>query len=208
MRVKRRIGLSVVSVATVAVALFVGVQLAPAAVRGDFGSETPRRRGRVRRAGKPERGRYLHRRVRHARGRRVHGAIVSAGPPVLPLLMLSTLRRVSGRTRTVPLLFMRRGEELIVLGSNWARRLHPRWSENLLADPRCSVTVGRSTRPARARLLSANEADAPWPTLEAFCNCRPTPRARRARAACYSWLPAAGRSTNLACSSVEFSADS
>jgi hypothetical protein len=40
MTIRRRVGFSVVSVATIAVALFVGVQLAPAAERGDFGDET------------------------------------------------------------------------------------------------------------------------------------------------------------------------
>jgi len=40
MTIGRRVGVSVVSVATIAVALFVGVQLAPAAERGDFGDET------------------------------------------------------------------------------------------------------------------------------------------------------------------------
>jgi deazaflavin-dependent oxidoreductase (nitroreductase family) len=112
---------------------------------------------------------------------RTHGALVSAGPPVLPLLMLTTSGRVSGRNRTVPLLYMRRGEELIVVGSNWARARHPGWSENLLADPRCSVTVGRSTRGARARILPPDEAEALWPSLEAFCPVWRTYRERSGR---------------------------
>ena len=37
-----------------------------------------------------------------------HGAVVSAGPPVLPLLMLTTVGRASGQDRTVPLLYMDR----------------------------------------------------------------------------------------------------
>src|SRR5690242_13643585 len=48
---------------------------------------------------------------------RTHGAVVSAGPPVLPLLMLTTSGRMSGRERTVPLLYMRQGHDLIVVGS-------------------------------------------------------------------------------------------
>jgi len=100
---------------------------------------------------------------------RTHGAVVSAGPPVLPLLMLTTFGRASGRERIAPLLYMRRDEELIVVGSNWARMHHPAWSENLLANARCSVTIGRSTSSARARLLPTHEADALWPRLEAFC---------------------------------------
>jgi hypothetical protein len=40
MTIRRRIGFSVVSIVTIAVAMFVGAQLAPAAERGDFGAET------------------------------------------------------------------------------------------------------------------------------------------------------------------------
>jgi deazaflavin-dependent oxidoreductase (nitroreductase family) len=112
---------------------------------------------------------------------RTHGAVVSAGAPVLPRLMLTTSGRISGRTGSVPLLYMRRDEDLIVVGSNWGRTHHPAWSENLLANARCSVTVGRCTCSARARLLPAAEADAAWPGLEAFCPVWRTYRERSGR---------------------------
>jgi deazaflavin-dependent oxidoreductase (nitroreductase family) len=112
---------------------------------------------------------------------RKHGAVVSAGPAVLPLLMLTTWGRVSGRDRTVPLLYMRSDRDLIVVGSNWARSHHPAWSENLLANPRCTVTIGRSTCSARARRLPADEAEALWPSLEAFCPVWRTYRERSGR---------------------------
>ena len=112
---------------------------------------------------------------------RAHGAVVSAGPPVLPLLMLTTSGRVSGRARTVPLLYMRRNDELIVVGSNWARTAHPAWSENLLANARCTVTLGRYTCAAHARRLPTDEAAALWPRLEAFCPVWQTYRARSGR---------------------------
>ncbi len=112
---------------------------------------------------------------------RTHGAVVSSGPPVLPLLLLTTVGRMSGLQRTVPLLYMRRGDDLVLVGSNWARAHHPGWSENLLAGARCSVTVGRDSYPVTARLLPADEADALWPTLEAFCPVWRTYRERTPR---------------------------
>jgi deazaflavin-dependent oxidoreductase (nitroreductase family) len=112
---------------------------------------------------------------------RTHGAVVSAGPPVLPLLMLTTFGRVSGCERTVPLLYMRRDEDLIVVGSNWARTHHPSWSDNLLANARCSVTIGRRLCRARARLLAGEEAATLWPGLEAFCPVWRTYRDRTSR---------------------------
>ncbi len=95
--------------------------------------------------------------------------------------MLTTVGRVAGREQWVPLLYMRHGEDLIVVGSNWARTRHPGWSENLLADARCSVTLGRTTSAARARLLPPEEAKALWPTLEVFCPVWRTYRERSGR---------------------------
>jgi deazaflavin-dependent oxidoreductase (nitroreductase family) len=95
--------------------------------------------------------------------------------------MLTTIGRVSGRDRAVPLLYMRHDADLIVVGSNWARARHPGWSENLLANVHCSVTLGRNTSAARARLLPPDEADALWPTLEAFCPVWRTYRDRSGR---------------------------
>src|SRR5207248_8004294 len=94
---------------------------------------------------------------------------------------LTTLGRKSGRGRTVPLLYMRRGDDVIVVGSNWGRADHPGWSENLLADAQCSVAIGRATYRARARLLRADEAAVLWPILEAFCPVWQTYRARSGR---------------------------
>jgi deazaflavin-dependent oxidoreductase (nitroreductase family) len=100
---------------------------------------------------------------------RMHGSIVSAGPPVLPLLLLTTRGRRSGRPRSVPLLYTQLDARLIVVASNWGRRQHPAWSENLLADPRCVVQIGCRTYDVRARLLPAHAKAAVWPRLRSFC---------------------------------------
>ena len=70
---------------------------------------------------------------------------------------------------------------MVVVGSNWARTRHPGWSENLLANPRCSVTIGRAVHIARAQLLQTGEAESLWPTLEAFCPVWRTYRERSGR---------------------------
>jgi deazaflavin-dependent oxidoreductase (nitroreductase family) len=100
---------------------------------------------------------------------RVHGAIVSAGPPVLPMLMLTTTGRSSGRPRSVPLLYLRRGDDLVLVASNWGRPRHPAWSDNLLHDPRAAVQIGRQYRAVRARLATTDEKARLWPELLAFC---------------------------------------
>jgi deazaflavin-dependent oxidoreductase (nitroreductase family) len=100
---------------------------------------------------------------------RVHGALVSAGPPVLPLLMLTTCGRQSGRARAVPLLYMRHRESLLVVGSNWGRANHPAWSSNLLANPTARVQVGQASYAVSARLIAPPESTRLWPELYRFC---------------------------------------
>jgi deazaflavin-dependent oxidoreductase (nitroreductase family) len=100
---------------------------------------------------------------------RLHGAVVSAGPPVLPLLLLTTTGRTSGRPRSVPLVYLESGEAWVVVGSNWGRAAHPGWSENLLADPRALVQVGRRREEVEARLATPDEKAELWPLLVELC---------------------------------------
>ena len=100
---------------------------------------------------------------------RVHGAVVSAGPPVLPLLMLTTWSRRSGRAWAVPLLYLRRDDDLLVVASNWGRAKHPAWSANLLAKPTAVVQIGSVAYAVTARLLALEEKAHLWPELCDFC---------------------------------------
>jgi F420H(2)-dependent quinone reductase len=51
----------------------------------------------------------------------------------LETLLLTTTGRRSGRQRTTPVLYLRDGERLVVVASNFGREHHPAWSSNLLA---------------------------------------------------------------------------
>jgi deazaflavin-dependent oxidoreductase (nitroreductase family) len=100
---------------------------------------------------------------------RMHGKVVSTGPPVLPLLMLTTSDRQSGESRAVPLLYMKRQNDLVVVGSNWGRPRHPAWSSNLLANPNARVQLGSTVYPVTAHLLTPSAKAALWPELCGFC---------------------------------------
>jgi deazaflavin-dependent oxidoreductase (nitroreductase family) len=100
---------------------------------------------------------------------RVHGAVVSAGPPVLPLLMLTTWGCRSGQSRAVPLLYLKLDNQLLVVASNWGRANHPAWSTNLLATPTAMVQIGKSVYTVSARLLEGEEKAKLWPELCRFC---------------------------------------
>ena len=100
---------------------------------------------------------------------RVHGAVVSAGPPVLPLLMLTTARPRTNKPHSVPLVYLERGTDLLVVASNWGRDRHPGWSENLLAEPSAIVQIGRRRQPVYARLATPVEKASLWPELIQLC---------------------------------------
>lgn len=59
----------------------------------------------------------------------------------VPILLLTTVGRRTGEPRTVPLIFGRDGDRLLVVASKGGAPDHPLWYENLAADPDVSVQV-------------------------------------------------------------------
>lgn len=81
------------------------------------------------------------------------------------VLLLTTTGRKSGQPRQVPVLYLRDGQDLWVMGSSYGRPRHPAWSSNLLADPDAVVRIRGRERRVRARLASDEERRALWPRL-------------------------------------------
>lgn len=77
------------------------------------------------------------------------------------MLLLTTRGRRSGRAHTVPLLYLRDGQQLVVIASWGGRDDHPDWYENLVAHPVVRVQVEGEQRtmvaetatPERRRVL-------------------------------------------------------
>src|SRR6478735_1551212 len=59
-----------------------------------------------------------------------------------PVFLLETVGRTSGEPRPVMLMLVRRGEDLIVVGSNGGNPVTPNWYKNLLAAETTEVQVG------------------------------------------------------------------
>ncbi len=85
-----------------------------------------------------------------------------------PVLLLTTRGRRTGRARTVPLLYVRDGDRLVVCNVNPGfERANP-WTLNLRADPHARVEVGRETVEMTAHSVSGAELDRYWPRLTAM----------------------------------------
>jgi deazaflavin-dependent oxidoreductase (nitroreductase family) len=60
----------------------------------------------------------------------------------VPVLLLGTRGAKSGLPRTTPLLYLRDGDDFILVGTNFGQAHHPAWTANLLATPDASIEVG------------------------------------------------------------------
>lgn len=83
------------------------------------------------------------------------------------MLLLTTTGRRSGRPHTVPLLFLREGQGLVVVASYGGRHHHPDWYRNLLADPQASVRIGADRFPVTARTSGGGERHRLWALVTA-----------------------------------------
>lgn len=81
------------------------------------------------------------------------------------MLLLTTRGRRTGRTHSVPLLYLRDGDALVVIASWGGRPDHPQWYQNLLADPRALVQVRSRRWPVRARTAEPAERARWWPRV-------------------------------------------
>jgi F420H(2)-dependent quinone reductase len=83
----------------------------------------------------------------------------------VPVCLLTTTGRKSGLPRTVPLLHMTDGDNVILVASQGGLPENPQWYGNVLADPDVSVQFGGTTRRMRARTATPEERARLWPQL-------------------------------------------
>jgi deazaflavin-dependent oxidoreductase (nitroreductase family) len=96
------------------------------------------------------------------------GRSTGAGPSGLPTLLLTSIGRKSGEKRTVPLVFLQNGQDMVIVGSLAGYDQHPAWVHNLRANPKCWVQLDRRKMAAVAREASAHERKELWPRLIAL----------------------------------------
>ena len=83
----------------------------------------------------------------------------------VPVLLLDHVGRKSGRARTAPLLYMRDGEDIVIVASRGGSDAMPAWWLNLQANPTTTVQIGSEHRRVVAREASPEEKAELWPRL-------------------------------------------
>jgi deazaflavin-dependent oxidoreductase (nitroreductase family) len=87
------------------------------------------------------------------------------GPPLFPVLLLTTTGRRSGQPRTTPVIYVRDGERLVISSEQTGQQRPASWPLNLQSDPRVTVRLGARTDPYRGRPAAADEVERYWPAL-------------------------------------------
>jgi deazaflavin-dependent oxidoreductase (nitroreductase family) len=104
----------------------------------------------------------LHRGCYRVSGGRVGGRLWD-----LPVVLLTTTGRRSGKERTVPLCSFRDGDDVVVIASYGGLDQPPAWWLNLEANPQAELLTGRERRAVTARNADPAERSRLWAEVTA-----------------------------------------
>jgi deazaflavin-dependent oxidoreductase (nitroreductase family) len=100
---------------------------------------------------------------------RVHGVVyratrgrIAGRVAGMPVMLLTTTGRRSGRPRTATLTFFREGRDLVVVGSFGGSDTPPDWWLNLQRNPRALVRIGGTVTRVTARPATGEEHERLW----------------------------------------------
>lgn len=85
-----------------------------------------------------------------------------------PVALVTTIGRKSGEPRTVPLLYLREGNRVVLVASQGGSDKHPLWYLNLTANPSVTVQIKDEVLNLTARDATEAERSEYWPKLTAF----------------------------------------
>ncbi|WP_029893827.1 nitroreductase family deazaflavin-dependent oxidoreductase [Nocardia brasiliensis] len=80
----------------------------------------------------------------------------------LPSIEITVAGRKTGTPRTTSLLYVPRGEDFLVIGSNWGSAKHPAWSANLRAATTATVRHGGEQFEVTVTELTGVERKSAW----------------------------------------------
>jgi deazaflavin-dependent oxidoreductase (nitroreductase family) len=108
-----------------------------------------------------------HTRMYRATGGRLgkNWRVGSAVRQAAPVCLLTTTGRKSGRPRTVPLIYLQDGPDIVVVASQAGLPTNPQWYGNLTANPVVQLEIGKRRSDRRARTATSDERARLWPKL-------------------------------------------
>ncbi len=79
-----------------------------------------------------------------------------------PVLLLTTTGAKSGRSRTIPLLYVEWDDGIAIIGTRFGSTRHPGWYHNLRALPEATVEIKGERRTCTAREAEGDERAEIW----------------------------------------------
>jgi deazaflavin-dependent oxidoreductase (nitroreductase family) len=106
---------------------------------------------------------------------RIHSVLYRSSKGVIggriansPVLLLTTTGRRSGKQRTVPLLYLMDGRNVVLVASNGGAVTHPTWWLNLETTSEAWIQIKGIRRRVKAERASAAEKQRLWQRLTAM----------------------------------------
>jgi len=93
---------------------------------------------------------------------RMTGGLVGGSLGRLPILLLTTTGRKTGKKRTTPLVYLPDGDNMVIIASNGGSDHHPEWWLNLRANPNAEVQVGPDVKSIIAEQAQGAERARLW----------------------------------------------
>lgn len=85
-----------------------------------------------------------------------------------PVLLLTTKGRKTNKQRTIPLLYLADGDNIVLVASNGGATKHPTWWLNLQSNPEAQIQVKGIKQRVRAEKGSTEDKQRLWPLLTAM----------------------------------------
>ena len=92
-----------------------------------------------------------------------NGLIGHRFPGTPPMLLLDHVGAKSQNQRTIPLVYVKDGDDIVLVASKGGHPKNPAWYHNLRAHPDTTVQVGSERRPVHARIANSEERKRLWP---------------------------------------------
>jgi F420H(2)-dependent quinone reductase len=83
----------------------------------------------------------------------------------MPVLLLTTVGRKTGKKRVNPVVYIRDGDNYVIVAANAGAKRNPRWFANLQANPQTKIEVDDMTLTVKAHKASTVEKGRLWERL-------------------------------------------
>src|SRR4051812_1408202 len=97
--------------------------------------------------------------------RATNGVIGHRVPGIPPMLLLDHVGAKTGTPRTTPLVYIRDGDDYVIVASKGGYEKNPAWFHNVLATPDVRIQVGAERMTVHARQATPQERERLWPKV-------------------------------------------